>query len=192
MTILLLGLLIFLGTHSLRIVADDWRTAQIARFGDKRWKGVFALLSLLGLGLIVYGFGISRLQDTVLWTPPLWTRHLAGLLTVPVFILLTATYLPGSRIKAKLGHPMFLAIKLWALAHLLANGGLADVVLFAAFLLWASLGFRAARRRDRIAGTSYPAGTGWGDVRVVVVGLLAWGTFAFYLHTWLIGVRPFG
>lgn len=192
MTFLLFGLLLFLGTHSVRIFANDWRTVQIARLGEQRWKALYTLLSLAGFGLMVYGFSLSRLSDTMLWAPPLWTRHLAALLTLPVFVLLAATYVPGNRLKAKLGHPMFLAVKIWALAHLLANGRLAAILLFTALLLWASLGFRAARRRDRLAGTSYPAGNLAGDITVTGIGLLAWAAFAFFLHGWLIGVRPFG
>lgn len=192
MIVLLLGLLLFLGVHSVRIVADGWRTRQLARLGEMRWKAMYALLSALGLGLIVWGFGLSRAQPVLLWQPALWTRHLTALLTVPAFILLAATYVPGSRIKAALHHPMLLGVKTWALAHLLSNGKLADLLLFGAFLVWAVLAFRAARRRDRAAGTVYPAGTLAGDVKVLAAGLLAWALFAGFLHQWLIGVRPFG
>ena len=192
MIVLLLGLLLFLGAHSVRIVADGWRTQQIARLGEMRWKGLYALLSALGLGLIVWGYGLSRAQPVALWEPALWTRHLAALLMLPAFILLAATYVPGSRIKATLHHPMLLGVKTWALAHLLSNGNLADLLLFGAFLLWAVLAFRAARGRDRAAGTVYAAGSAAGDAKVVVAGVLAWGLFAGFLHQWLIGVRPFG
>lgn len=191
MTTLLLGLLLFLGVHSVRIVADGWRTRQIARVGEARWKGAYALLSALGLGLIVWGYGLSRAQPVVVWEPALWTRHLTALLTVPAFVLLAAAYVPGSRIKPALGHPMLLGVKTWALAHLLSNGNFGDVLLFGTFLVWAVLAFRAARGRDRAAGVVYPAGTLAGDAKVLVVGLLAWGLFAGFLHGWLIGVRPF-
>lgn len=191
MTTLLLGLLLFLGVHSVRIVADGWRTRQIARVGEARWKGAYALLSALGLGLIVWGYGLSRAQPVVVWEPALWTRHLTALLTVPAFVLLAAAYVQGSRIKPALGHPMLLGVKTWALAHLLSNGSLGDVLLFGTFLVWAVLAFRAARGRDRAAGVVYPAGTLAGDAKVLVVGLLAWGLFAGFLHGWLIGVRPF-
>jgi uncharacterized membrane protein len=124
--------------------------------------------------------------------PPLWTRHVAALLTVPAFILIVAAYVPGNRIKAGLGHPMVAGVKVWAFAHLLANGTLAGVILFGAFLAWAMADFASARRRDRRAGTVYPAGTIARDAVAVIVGLIAWAAFAFYLHGWLIGVRPFG
>lgn len=192
MTVLILGLLIFLGMHSVRIVAEPWRTAQIARLGQVGWKGLFALVSLVGLVLIVWGYGLARGQPLVLWTPPTWTRHVAALLTVPAFILLAAADVPGNRIKAMVGHPMVLGVQVWALAHLFAKGTLVAVVLFGAFLLWAVTDFVSARRRDQAAGTRYPAGTLARDAVVVVVGLAAWALFTFLLHGWLIGVQPFG
>ena len=192
MTILILGLLLFLGVHSLRMVADDWRTQQIARFGELPWKGVYALLSALGLGLIVWGYRLSRAQPVPLWEPPLWIGHLTALLTIPAFILLAATYVPGSRIKAAVGHPMLLGVSIWALAHLLSNGSLADILLFGAFLAWAMMDFHAARGRERAAGVVYRDGTPASDLKVVATGLLGWGLFAGFLHAWLIGVSPFG
>ena len=189
---LILGLVLFLGIHSVRIFASDWREAQVARLGLWPWKGVYALVSALGLGLIVWGYGLARADPVVLWAPPVWTRHLAALLTVPAFILLVAAYLPGSHIKAKIGHPMVVGTKLWALAHLLANGNLADVALFGAFLVWAVASFASSRRLDRIAGRSHVA-QGWSrDAAVAGVGLAAWAGFAFWGHTWLIGAKPFG
>ena len=189
---LILGPVLFLGVHSVRIFADGWRDAQVARMGELRWKGLYALFSAAGLGLIVWGYGMARVDAIVLWNPPVWTRHLTALLTVPVFILLVAAYLPGSHIKAKIGHPMVAGVKIWALAHLLANGNLADVALFGAFLAWAVANFVSARRRDRIAGRSYVA-QGWSrDAAVAGIGLLAWAGFAFWGHAWLIGVKPFG
>jgi uncharacterized membrane protein len=190
--ILLLGLLIFLGVHSVRIVGDNWRTAQIARLGDRRWKGLYSLASAVGLALVVWGYGLARRQPVVLWTPPPWTGVVAVVLTVPAFVLLVAAYVPANHIKAALGHPMLAGVKVWAFAHLLANGTLAAVILFGAFLLWAAAGFAAARRRDREAGRLYPAGTLVPDAVVVVVGLVTWALFAFFLHGWLVGVRPLG
>ena len=191
-TYLILGLVLFLGIHSVRIFADDWREAQVARLGLLPWKGVYALISAVGLGLIIWGYGQARVDPVVLWLPPAWTRHLAALLTVPAFILLVAAYLPGSHIKAKIGHPMVAGVKIWALAHLLANGNLADAVLFGAFLVWAVASFVSSRRLDRIAGRSYVA-QGWSrDAAVAGIGLVAWAGFAFWGHTWLIGAKPFG
>ena len=192
MTILVLGLVLFLGMHSLRIFADDWRNAQRARLGERKWKGLYSLASLIGLVLIVWGFGMARAAPIVLWQPPVWTRHLAGLLVLAAFVLIVAADVPRNRIKAKLHHPMVLAVKVWAVAHLLANGTLADIVLFGSFLAWAVLSFRAARKRDRAAGTTYPAGTWRGDVLTLAIGIAAWIVFAFWAHRWLIGVSPFG
>jgi uncharacterized membrane protein len=191
MEALVLGLLIFLGAHSVRIFADGWRSRQIARMGENRWKGLYSLLSLVGLVLIVWGYGQTRAAPD-LWTPPVWTRHVAALLTLPAFVLLAAAYVPRNHMKAAIGHPMVAGVKLWALAHLLANGRPGDVVLFGAFLVWAVLDFVSSRRRDRAAGTTYPAGTLSGDLLAVAIGLIAWVLFAFYGHQWLIGVRPFG
>jgi uncharacterized membrane protein len=192
MILLLIGLVVFLGTHSLRIFADGWRTQQVARLGEMPWKALYALVALAGFVLIVIGYGDARLAPVVLWTPPLWTRHVAALLTVPAFILLVAAYVPGTRIKARVGHPMLLGTKFWALAHLLANGNLADVVLFGSFLAWAVVLFIKSRRRDRASGTTYPALGASRDAIAVVVGLVAWALFAFVLHVMLIGVAPFG
>lgn len=192
MAILILGLVIFLGVHSTRIFADDWRTAMMTRIGEKAWKGSYALLSMLGFVLIVWGFSLARQQPLQLWMPPRGMRHLAALLTLIAFVLLAATYVPRNAIKARLHHPMVLSVKVWALAHLLANGNLAHVVLFGAFLVWAALSFRAARARDRAAGTVYPAGTTAGTLATVVVGVAAWAVFAFWAHGLLIGIRPIG
>lgn len=191
MTILLIGLAIFLGVHSTRIVADGWRSAQIARIGPGPWKLGYAVLSLIGFFLLLWGYGIARQTPVVLWTPPVAMRHVAGLLTLIAFVLLAATYVPRNGIRARLHHPMVLSVKLWALAHLLANGTLADVLLFGSFLVWAVLSFRAARQRDRATGARYPAGSLAGTLATVAVGCVAWVAFAFWLHAWLIGVRPF-
>ena len=192
MAFLALGLLIFLGVHSVRIVADDWRAAQIARHGEGAWKGIFSLASALGLGVIVWGYGAARAEPVPLWPSPLWTLHVAALLTLPAFILLVAAYVPGNRIKAEVGHQMVAGVKLWALAHLLANGNLAHLLLFGAFLVWAVASFAAARRRDRRDGKTYPALGVVRDAAVIGGGLAAWVGFAFWGHAWLIGVAPFG
>ncbi|MGQ2980246.1 MAG: NnrU family protein [Polaromonas sp.] len=192
MLILLLGLLVFLGVHSVRIVADGWRSATIARVGELPWKAVYAVLSIIGFVLIVWGFSLARQQPVQLWAPPRGMRHLASLLTLIAFVLLAATYVPRNAIKARLHHPMVLSVKVWALAHLLANGNLAHVILFGAFLVWAVLSFRAARARDRAAGTVYAAGTIAGTLATVVAGVAGWALFVFWAHGALIGIRPIG
>ena len=192
MAILILGSVLFLGVHSTRIVADGWRTAMIGRMGEMPWKAGYAVLSIVGFVLIVWGFSLARQQPVQLWMPPRGMRHLAALLTLIAFVLLAATYVPRNAIKARLHHPMVLAVKVWALAHLLAAGNLAHVVLFGAFLVWAALSFRAARARDRAAGTVYAAGTAAGTGITVAVGVAGWALFAFWAHGALIGVRPIG
>ena len=191
MIYLVAGLILFLGTHSVRIFADDWRTAQVARLGAQKWKGLYSLASLAGFVLLVWGYGQARLDPVILWSPPVWTRHLASLLVLPAFVLVAAGNMRGTRIKAAVGHPMVLGTKLWAFAHLLANGSLADVVLFGAFLAWAITDYASARKRDRAAGTVYPPGTLARDALAVVIGVAAWVAFGFWLHGPLIGVRPF-
>ena len=192
MALMILGLVLFLGVHSIRIFADQWRSAQIARLGPHKWKGLYAAVSLAGFVLLIWGYGLARAQPVVLYSPALWTRHLAAPLTLLAFILIAAAYVPGTRIKARIGHPMVAGVKAWALAHLLANGNLADVVLFGSFLVWAIADFIASRRRDRVAGTVYATGPVMRDVSAIVIGLVAWAVFAFWLHGPLIGVRPFG
>jgi uncharacterized membrane protein len=192
MSVLILGLVLFLGMHSARIVADGPRAAFIARHGAGAWKGLYTVVSLAGFALLIWGYGQARLQPVVLWDSPLWTRHLVGLLMLPALVLLAASQVPGNGIKARVHHPQVLAVKVWALAHLLANNTLADVLLFGGFLLWAVLDFRSARQRDRAAGTVYPAGVAARTAITVVLGLVLWAVFAFGLHQWLFGVKPFG
>lgn len=192
MTVLLIGLLIFLGLHSLRIFANDWRSRQVARLGEMRWKGIYAVISLVGFVLIVWGFGLARQHPVHLYTPPMALRHLNALFTLIAFVLVAAAYIPRNHLKAKFGHPMLLGVKVWAFGHLLATGMLRDVVLFGAFLAWAVVLFIVSRRRDRRLGTVYPAGTLAGDALVVVIGIAGWVAFAFWLHLWLIGVKPMG
>jgi uncharacterized membrane protein len=192
MVYLIAGLAIFLGVHSVRIVADGWRTQTLARMGEGAYKGTYSVLSLLGFGLIIYGFGIARETPVVLWTPPVGLRHAASLLTLIAFIFLTAAYVPRNGIKARFHHPMVLGVKFWALAHLLANGQLAQVLLFGSFLAWAVLDFIASRRRDRATGAQYAAGSLPMTAVTLAAGGLAWMAFALHLHGWLIGVRPFG
>jgi uncharacterized membrane protein len=192
MLILILGLALFLGTHSVRIVAEDWRARQIAQRGERTWKGLYTAASGIGLLLVIWGFGLARQQPHVLWATPGWTRPVAGLLMLMSFVLIAAAYVPRNALKARLGHPMLLGVKTWAFAHLIANNTLADLLLFGSFLAWSVLCFRAARARDRAAGTVVPAGTTRGTVITVLAGLVAWGAFAVWLHGPLIGVRPFG
>ncbi|MBV8633506.1 MAG: NnrU family protein [Burkholderiaceae bacterium] len=191
MLVMIVGLVVFLGVHSLRIFADGWRTAQIARLGGNAWRGLYSLVSLAGFGLIVWGFSIARQTPVFVWLPPVFMRHIAAPLVLISFILITAAYVPGNGIKARIGHPMLAGTKVWAFAHLLANGTLNDMILFGAFLVWAIALFVVSRRRDRAAGVTYPRlGTGR-TALTVVIGAIAWLLFALFGHRMLIGVNPF-
>ena len=192
MTILILGLVILLGVHSVRIYADAWRARQVARLGEGPWKAIYSLASIVGLALIIWGFGMARADPVVVWNPPASMRHVAALLSVLAFILVAAAYIRGTRIKAAIGHPMVAGVGLWALGHLLANGRLRDVVLFGVFLVWSVVDFGVSRRRDRLARVTYRAEGISRDITAVIAGTAVALGFALYLHGPLIGVRPFG
>jgi len=192
MTYLILGLIIFLGAHSVRIVSEDWYVRSRAHIGVASWNGIYSVVSLLGLGLIVWGFGLARQHPVQLWSPPLAMRHLGSLLTLISFVLLAAAYVPGNIIKERMGHPMVLGVKVWALAHLLANGNIAHVTLFGSFLLWAILDFNAAHRRDRTGDAHSAGGTAGATGITVALGVGAWVAVTLWLHGILIGVRPLG
>ena len=202
MALLILGLVLFLGAHSTRIFAENWRQATLERLGEKGYKGVYTLVSLLGFGLMMFGFDQVRWDSPVLWSPPVWAKHGAALLMLVSLVLLACAYAPRNAIKAKLHHPMVLSVKVWALAHLLSNPRLADVVLFGAFLLWSVLNFRAARQRDRLAAASLSAGEGSGSLepevssaatwRAIGIGVVVWAFLLSRGHAWLFGVSPLG
>lgn len=190
MLVLILGLVLFLGIHSLRIFADDWRGRRIARMGLMRWKVLYAAVAIAGFVLLCWGFGLARQQPVLLYVPPLWLRHLNALFTLVAFVLFIAARVPRNHFKEKLHHPQVLAVKVWAFGHLLATGMLHDMVLFGAFLLWAVVLFAVSRRRDRREAAVYAAGTVQGDVLTVVIGGALWLAFVLWLHLWLIGVSP--
>ena len=192
MTALVIGLVLFLGLHSTRMVADGARTRFVAQRGLNAWRGVYSLGSAIGLGLIVWGYGQARQAPLVLWSPPDWTRPLASALTLLGLVLITAAYVPRNALKGWVGHPMVLGTKVWAFAHLLANGTLAGLLLFGGFLLWAVWCYRSLRARDRAAARQAAPGQPIPTVIAVVVGTALWFVFGYWLHGWLIGVRPFG
>src|SRR5438477_9150712 len=135
MVYLVLGLVLFLGVHTISIVAPGWRDRTAARLGNV-WRSLYSLISIAGVVAIVWGYGIARQNPVMLYAPPAWTRYVAAVLMLPVFPLFLAAYFPG-RIKSALQHPMLVSVMLWALAHLFATGTLADVVLFGGFVAWA-------------------------------------------------------
>lgn len=192
MELLILGLFVFLGVHSIRMVSDSFRNRMIDKIGLMPWKGIYSLLSLLGLALIIIGYGEARLSVGHLWYPPAQLRNFSILFMAISFILIVAAYLPGNGIKATFGHPMVLGVKVWAFAHLISNGSVADITLFGAFLVWAIVLFIRARRRDRKNGITYPAGSAKRNILTVLTGLVSWILFAGLLHRLLIGVGPLG
>jgi uncharacterized membrane protein len=191
MTLLAAGLILFVVVHSLRIFADDWRAQMVARLGPMAWKGLISVASLVGLIMMSKGYAAARAAPVVLWQSPMWLSHLVSLSTLAAFILFVAAYIPKNKIKARLGHPMVISVKIWAFSHLLANGSLADLVLFGGLLAWAVMSFRAARRRDRREGIVRPTGEMGPTLAAAGVGGAIWAWFAFYGHAWLIGVQPF-
>jgi uncharacterized membrane protein len=191
MLVLVVGLVVLLGVHFTDVVAPAFRERTVARVGLGPWKLVYSVVSIGGLLLVVWGYGLARAGPTVLWSPPGWGRHAAALLTVIAFILIVAAYVPATHFKSALGHPMTLGVALWAFGHLLANGTLRALILFGAFLAWSIVTYAVRRSRDRAAGVTYPPGTLARDVLVVVAGGAAALVFALWLHGPLIGVRPF-
>jgi uncharacterized membrane protein len=187
MAVLIIGLVVFLGVHSITLVAPDLRSLAIARLGEGPWKGLYSLVAAAGFVLIVYGFHLARESPMVLYSPPGWMRHVTFLLMLPVFPLLIAAYLPG-RIKAATKHPMLAAVKFWALAHLLSNGMLADVLLFGGFLAWAVVDRISLKRRVQAVPAAPPGR--FNDLIAVVVGLALYILFIEWAHLRLFGVSP--
>ena len=192
MSVLIAGLVLFFASHSVAIVAPGFRARQVARMGIGPWKLAYSAISLVALILIIWGYGAARQDPIALWSAPAWTRHAAALLSVIGFVLIAAAYVPGTKMKAALGHPMTAGVGLWALGHLLANGRLDAVLLFGAFVVWSAIAFATRRARDRASGTRYPPGSLAKDTIAAVAGIAFALVFALFLHGPLIGLRPFG
>lgn len=187
MTLLILGIIVFLGMHLLPTLSD-LRERLIGRLGENGYKALFSILSILGFVLIVWGF--AKAPVIQVWSPPNWTRYVAMVLMVPVFILLIAAYAPGE-IKAKVKHPFLVAIKTWALAHLIANGDLASIILFGSFLAYAVFDRITLKRRPATSLVTVPeTGPARNDLIAVVGGLILYVVFLVWLHPLLIGTSP--
>jgi len=187
MAVLILGLVLFLGGHAARIAAPRWREAIAARLGEGPWKGLYSLVALVGLVLAIWGYGIARRDPVILYVPPIGLRDVTFLLMAFVFPLLIATYSSGW-IKSRVRHPMLATVIVWAVAHLLANGTLADLLLFGGFLLWAVLDLVSVSRRPHRPPEPEPWGPG--DSLAIFAGMILYGVFLFWAHEALIGVRP--
>jgi uncharacterized membrane protein len=191
LAVLLLGLAVFLGAHVF-VTRREARAALIGRIGEWPYKGLFALVSILGLALIVWGFADYRAAGPIMiWSPPAWTRHLTVALMWPATICVTAAYIPGD-IKRILKHPMLVGIKLWALAHLIANGDLGAVILFGSVLAWAVYDRISLKRRSDPGAPPIPIGGRTNDVIAVVVGTILYLALGFVFHPLVIGVPVFG
>jgi uncharacterized membrane protein len=190
MAILALGLVIFLGLHSTRIVAEGGRAKAIARIGEGPWKGVYSLLSAIGLVLIIWGFGQARYDAAVLWTAPVGVRHIALTLMLISLVLIAAYIFKKSHIAVAVHHPMVWGVAVWAAAHLFANGSAADLLLFGAFLVWAAADLVSSYARDRRDAVVYPSPEWGATIGAVVVGIVLWIALLAGLHLWLFGVSP--
>ena len=189
MVIFIIGIIIFFGSHSVRIFADPWRTSMIEKLGEKKWKGLYTLISLLGLILLIIGYSHAKQNTVMIWQPPVFLTHLAVLLNLFTFILLTSSARNNNAIRLKLKHPMILGVKVWAIAHLLANGSLIDLILFGSFLIWAVLDFRSARNRPSPSENTQVVSVK-ATLSAILLGVVFWLAFIFGLHQWLIGVSP--
>lgn len=198
---LILGLVLFLGMHALRVFAEGTREKLIGSMGPFVYKAFYSIVSIIGLLLIVSGYSAARIEPIVIYTPPSGMAHAVSLLTLIALVLLAAAYIPGNAILRKLKHPMTLAVKVWAFAHLLSNGTLADLLFFGGFLAWSVLVYRSARRRGPVENpglSNLPAVIAsrppsmLASLLTLVIGIGAWAWFAFEGHALLIGVAPFG
>jgi uncharacterized membrane protein len=190
MTILILGLVIFLGLHSTRIVSESGRERAIARLGEGPWKGIYSLVSVIGFVLIVWGFARARYTAPQLWVPPPGARHITMLLMLVSLILFAGFLFKRSHIAVMTHHPMLWAVLLWSAGHLFANGSAADLLLFGAFLVWSAADLASSYGRDRRNGVVYPAPQLGATAGAVAVGLVAYALFVGGLHLWLFGVSP--
>ena len=186
MGILIIGLVGFFAVHSLSIVNEPWRDRMVAKLGEWPWKGLYSVLAIAAFALIIWGYGLARQQPLLLYSPPHWLRHVTLLLMLPVFPLLLAAYLPG-RIQHYSKHPMLVATMLWACAHLLVNGSLADLLLFGSFLLWA-VADRISMRNRQQRPLPFTLKAKTNDATALLIGLLLYAGFIFWLHGRLIGV----
>ena len=189
MALFLIGLLIFLASHSSRIFAESWRNKMIDQIGEVKWKGLYTIISLIGFIVMVIGYGQARENTIVLWQPNAFLIYIALLLNLIALIFLAGSSPSNNAIRLKLKHPMILGVKVWALAHLLSNGTLVDLILFGSFLIWAVLDFRSARKRPILVPEKAEISTK-ATVITIASGVVLWIVFIFGLHQYLIGVSP--
>ena len=189
MALFLIGLVIFLASHSCRIFAESWRNHMIDRLGEVKWKGLYTIASLIGFIIMVIGYGQARQSTVVLWQPNAALIYIALVLNLVAFIFLAGSSPSNNAIRLKLKHPMILGVKVWALAHLISNGTLVNLSLFGAFLIWAVLDFRSSRKRPVHIPQQAQVSTK-ATVIAIASGVILWAVFIFGLHQYLIGVSP--
>jgi uncharacterized membrane protein len=189
MALFLIGLIIFLASHSSRVFAESWRNKMIDQIGEVKWKGLYTIISLLGFIVMVIGYGEARQNTIVLWQPNAFLIYISLALNLVAFIFLAGSSPSNNAIRLKLKHPMILGVKVWALAHLLSNGTLVDLILFGSFLIWAVLDFRSARKRPILVPEKAEISTK-ATVIAIASGVILWVVFIFGLHQYLIGVSP--
>lgn len=189
MALFIIGLVLFLGIHLLRVIAPGVRASMVASMGANAFRGIYSLVSIVSLCLLIYGFGMARQDTGILYDPPIFLRHITLLLMLFALIVLVAGFLPSGYIAAYTKHPQILSIKIWAFAHLLANGETVQVILFAAFLAWGVVMRIAYKRRALNGEITERAYKSWTyDVVAVVIGVVLYGLFFWRLHELLIGV----
>ncbi len=187
MIYLVFGLVVFFGIHMIRTLAPQWREATIASIGEGKWKGLYSLVSLVGLVLLVWGYSQARDSAPILYSTPDWGPHLASLLVTIALILLVASNLPAGKINQAVKHPFLVAVKVWAFAHLIANGDLTSVLMFGSFLAFAVVNRIAVKRRGEPNPVSVSSSS---DILSIVIGLGLSALLIFWLHEWLFGVNP--
>jgi len=189
--VMILGLLLFFGVHTLS-TQRKLRADIIAATGEGGYKIGYSLVSFAGLGLIIWGFAKYRATGWIdVWTPPVAFRHITVALMLPAVIMVVASYIRG-RIYTTLKHPMLTGIKLWAAAHLLANGDLGSIILFGSFLAWAVFDRISLKSRTDAGGPPIPVGGPGNDLIAIAVGLVAYLALAFAFHPVVIGVPVVG
>jgi uncharacterized membrane protein len=185
MIFLVLGLVLFLGVHSVRIFAPQWRDAQLATRGERSWKALYSGAAIIGFAVLVYGYGLARESTDIVYLPPEWGRSVLHVAMPIALVLIVASQLPQGNLKKRFAHPMLWGVIIWSVAHLLANGNAASVVLFGAILVWAIVNLHSARQRN---GPESQAAVVWPDLVSLLVGFVLTAAFVAFLHQWLIGV----
>jgi uncharacterized membrane protein len=188
--VLVIGLAVFIGAHVF-VTFREARAGVIARIGEGPYKGIFSLVSLVGILLIGYGFALYRATGWIdLWSPPAWMRHVTVALTWPAIVLVTAAYAPGE-IKRRLKHPFLVGVKLWAFAHLLANGDLGSIILFGSILVWAVYDRISLKNRSDPGAPPIPVRGLGNDIVAFTIGTLVYLALGLWFHPWVIGVNAF-